>query len=165
LTAILLALFGRGQDLAVHQMCARVLVVYALVVVYIRVAGRRTFGHMATFDNVISILLGAILSRAVVGSSPFVPVIASGLVLVLLQRAAAWAAMASPRFRRLVQGEPETVYADGAFLDDRLRAHRLCREDVLEGVREQVHTGSMRGVDRVVIERNGKLAVIELEDE
>jgi uncharacterized membrane protein YcaP (DUF421 family) len=162
--SVITAVFGEGEALAVHQMCARALVVYGLVLLYIRVAGRRTFGHMATFDNLIGMLLGAILSRAVVGSSPFLPVVSAGLVIVLVQRGVAWASMASPAFRRIVQGEPETVYADGAFVEDRLRAHRLCREDVLEGVREQVHAGSMRGVDRVVIERNGKLTVLEPED-
>ena len=60
-------LFGEGEHLNPLQMACRILVIYLVALLWIRVAGRRAFGRLSTFDNVISILLGAVLSRAVVG--------------------------------------------------------------------------------------------------
>lgn len=156
----LVAIFGTGDALSVHQMLARTIVVYGILVLYLRIAGRRTFGRMATFDNTITILLGAILSRAVVGASPFVPVVVSGLAIVLLQRALAWATSRHAGLRHLLDGEPERVYADGRFHREHLRKHRLSEDDVIEAVREELNQATLDGVDEVVLERSGKLAVV-----
>ena len=64
-------LFGDGTELTTWQMADRALVTFVLALAMIRLAGRRSFGQRSPFDACTTVLLGAVLSRAVVGASPF----------------------------------------------------------------------------------------------
>ena len=70
---LLREIFGSGKDLGILQMSARALVVFVVCLVLIRLAGRRSFGMRMPFDNVMAILLGAVLSRAVTGARAAMP--------------------------------------------------------------------------------------------
>src|ERR1700761_5027241 len=87
---ILLKIFGEGKDLSALQMSCRGIVIFFVALVLIRISGRRSFGVRTPLDNIITISLGAIMSRAVVGASDFVPVIACCFAIVLLHRATGW---------------------------------------------------------------------------
>src|SRR5258708_2274464 len=101
---ILYRIFGEGKDLSTMQMCARAVVIYFIALIMLRISGRRTFGKKTAFDNTIAIILGAILSRAVVGASEFVPTVACSLALVLLHRCLAWVSLRSKTVKHLLQG-------------------------------------------------------------
>ncbi|WP_101683681.1 hypothetical protein [Cupriavidus pauculus] len=80
------AVFGAGRDLAWYQMCARAALVFVATWLLLRVAGRRTFAQKTAFDLCIVLLLGAVLSRAVVGASPLAGTLAAAVVLVFMHR-------------------------------------------------------------------------------
>jgi hypothetical protein len=72
----LIALFGEGKDLDSLQMAARATVVFFGALILIRISGRRSFGQRSPFDYVVAILLGATLSRVIVGAGPrFEPIV------------------------------------------------------------------------------------------
>ena len=83
---LIIELFGEVGDLNALQMTCRSVVAFLFTLFLIRIAGRRSFGLRAPFDNIILILLGAILGRAVVGASPFVPTLIAGFVICVLHR-------------------------------------------------------------------------------
>src|SRR5471030_2212622 len=100
----LIAVFGSGQDLDSLQMAARAAAAFIGALVCIRISGRRSFGQRSPCDSVVVILLGATLSRAIVGASPFVATVLSSLVIVACHRLLALACVRSSRFERLVDG-------------------------------------------------------------
>src|SRR5689334_16499241 len=110
---ILVQLFGDGKELTSLQMALRAVIVFIIAIVLLRLSGRRAFGIHSPFDHVISILIGAILSRAVVGASPFVPVIIASCVIVLLYRFFGWLSIKSDTFSRIIKGDPVLIYKDG----------------------------------------------------
>src|SRR6202012_3326838 len=116
----LIEIFGEGKDLTLLQMSARGVVAFFLALFLIRLSGRRSFGMHMPLDNIISIILGAILSRAVVGASDFVPVIGVCTVIVLLHRIVAWLVAHHKKMSRLVQGEKILLFRDGNFISENM---------------------------------------------
>ena len=83
-----LVLFGEGRNLDPLQMGMRSIAVFLIALTLIRLSGRRSFGQRSPFDSVVVILLGATLSRAIVGASPFIATAVASVVIVLRASAA-----------------------------------------------------------------------------
>lgn len=154
-------IFGEGRDLTVWQMSARAVVIYFITLIYIRLAGRRVFGKISTFDYVIIFTLGALLSRAIVGVSPFLPVVASALVFILLHRFIAWLCLVSPAVGRIIKGRPVCLYSNGAFNIKNMKQHLITERDAMEVVRKEMGSDSLDEVEEINLERSGELSVLK----
>ncbi len=154
-------LLGEGEDLNAGQMAARGVIVFVVAIVLIRISGRRSFGIRTPLDNVILILLGAILSRAVVGASPFLPVVVTSFVLVLLHRLLGYWVISRRRLGDVIEGEKILLFEGGAFIYDNLTRALVSEEDVLQGLRESAQAGSLETIDKIYMERNGEISVVK----
>src|SRR4051812_14540803 len=112
----LISMFGEGKDLNTLQMTCRGIVIFFLAWGLIRVSGRRSFGMRTPFDNIIVILLGAILSRAVAGASPFIPTIVASTAIVLLHRFVAFLAARYDSVSNFLEGKKIPLFKDNKFL-------------------------------------------------
>ena len=157
-------LFGEGEHLNPLQMACRMIVIYGIALLWIRIAGKRAFGKLSTFDNVISILLGAVLSRAVVGASPFFSIVVAGLVLVLLHRIVAWLCVINQGFGKLIKGESQSLYRNGTMNKKNMHANHITAHDLREEVRLEINADTLEKVKEAFIERNGKISVIKKEE-
>jgi uncharacterized membrane protein YcaP (DUF421 family) len=158
---LLIEIFGQGKELNPLQMSCRGILVFIIALVLIRLSGRRSFGLHTPLDNIITILLGAILSRAVVGVSPFVPVIVACFVIVLLHRLFGWFIVLSPKFADTLEGDKILLFENGDFIDKNMRHALLSEEDFMQGVRKSAQTEDMKKIDKVYIERNGEITAIK----
>ncbi|GAA4449796.1 DUF421 domain-containing protein [Rurimicrobium arvi] len=154
-------LWGTGKELEVHQVLLRCVAVFILVLICIRIAGRRSFGLKTPLDSIVTILLGALMSRAIVGSSPFVPVAASGILLAVLHRLFAMMMLSSPRMARMLNGTRICVYADGNFLTGNMRKALVREQDIMQGVRKTIGKESLEDVEKIYLERNGEFSIIK----
>jgi uncharacterized membrane protein YcaP (DUF421 family) len=158
---ILIKIFGEGKDLTAWQMSSRGIVVFIIALLLIRVSGRRSFGIRAPLDNIIIILLGAILSRAVVGASEFVPVIVSCFVIVVMHRCVGWLIVNSETIGRLVESDKIILYEKGKYVKQHLKRVQLTEEDVMQGVRKSALTEDLNQIKHIYIERNGEISAIK----
>jgi uncharacterized membrane protein YcaP (DUF421 family) len=154
---ILHEIFGSGKDLTILQMTARSVVVFIIALVLIRISGRRSFGLRSPLDNIITIILGAVLSRAIVGASGFLPVIASCTALVLIHRLFAYGMVHHPGFSRLVSGEKILLFKEGDFLQQNMDKGLICREEILQEVRKSAMTENLDKIEKIYMERNGEV--------
>jgi uncharacterized membrane protein YcaP (DUF421 family) len=154
-------IFGEGDHLAPLQMCVRAIIISIICLIFIRFSGRRSFGLGTPLDNVLAILLGAVMSRAVVGASPFASVVVAGAAIVCLHRLLAWFGQFSSRFGSLVKGETKVVYEHGKFITENMRYCRVTENDLMVGVRLSIHENSLDNVKAVYVERNGRISVIK----
>lgn len=156
-------LFGEGQDLTALQMGLRALVMFIVALILIRLSGRRSFGLKMPFDNVIYILLGAILSRAVTGSSPFFSVITAAIVIVLLHRGCAWIALYSDAFGCLIKGDSDILYKNGLLEKKKMKRYFITEKDLREEIRKEGNINDINKVSEIYIERDGCISVIKKE--
>ncbi|MDQ2719214.1 MAG: DUF421 domain-containing protein [Bacteroidota bacterium] len=154
-------LFGHGTDLNALQMSVRAIVIFFITLVLIRFTGMRVFGIKSAFDTCIIIMLGAVLSRAVVGASPFIPTIVAAAALVIVHKIIAHISVGHQFISHLVKGKPLSLYKDGILNDKNLRRCALSYGDVMEEVRLKLNQNSMEKIDEIFMERTGKISVIE----
>ncbi len=151
-------LFGSGSDLNPLQMVLRAAAVFVLALAMIRASGRRSFGQHRPFDACTTVLLGAVLSRAVVGASPFWATMAAGAALVLLHRAVAMASLRWGWFETLVSGDKRELVDRAGRNRSEMRKGLITERDLDEAIRKK--TGDERSlVKRAVLERDGTITV------
>lgn len=154
-------LFGEGSDLESWQMALRAVLIFFVALLLIRASGRRSFGQHTPFDACVTVLLGAVLSRAVVGASPFWATVAAGASLVFVHRALSVAIGRWPRLEDVVSGREVVVIRDGA-LDARAMGDALLTErNLREAVRRKMGRSDFSRVELAILERDGRITVIE----
>jgi uncharacterized membrane protein YcaP (DUF421 family) len=154
------SLFGHGRDLDSWQMMARALVLFFVTIALIRIGGMRTFGRKSSLDSVIVIMLGAVLSRPIVGASPAIPAVAASLVLVLVHRFGAFATASVPWLDRVVKGSAATLYEHGQLDRTAMRRAGISQADLVEAVHRHAGKPGLGDVEAVVVEASGELSVL-----
>jgi len=157
---IMTTLFGEGKDLNALQMSDRGIIMFFIALALIRISGRRSFGVRSPLDNIITISLGAVMSRAIVGASAFVPVVVCCFVIVLLHRLFGWLIAHSKAFATFIEGDKMVLFEDNAFQNERMKDALVCQEDVMQGIRKSALTEDMSGIEKVYMERNGEISAI-----
>jgi uncharacterized membrane protein YcaP (DUF421 family) len=152
-------LIGEGSDQTPYQTVIRAIIIFILALVFIRLSGRRTFGMFSPFDNVICVLLGAILGRAVVGASPFFATIIAAFVIVFLHRLFGWIALYHDGFGSLIKGNAKVIYKDGKIIRNNMKRFDITDKDLIEGIRLQGNVESLDEINSAYIERDGRISV------
>lgn len=159
----LLGLDAKADTITTSQICWRTLVVFIIALVLLRVSGRRTFASNSGQETVVKFMLGAILSRAIAGDSPFGVIVAAAAMLVLLHRALAYATYFFPAFGRLVKGE-SSVLAEGSSINHHeLRRASFSEEALQAAVRGAANLDDLAQVKTVRLEHDGNVSVVKKE--
>lgn len=157
---IMETLFGSGKSLSAMQMGLRGVAIFIIALILLRISGRRSFGIGSPLDNIVVILLGAILSRAAVGVSPFLPVVITCTIIVLLHRAVSSLKAKSSRFNTWLEGEKITLFKDGDFIQSNMSRAQLNREDIMQELRKTALTDDLNKISKIFIERNGEISIV-----
>ena len=154
-------LFGHGKDLTALQMAARAFVLFFVTLAFVRIAGMRAFGRKSSFDTIIVITLGAVLSRVIVGASPAWPTLAACAVLVILDRTIAMLTSRSELVDRLVKGRHVAVFHDGGYDERALHHAGISPRDIKQAVRKHTLHDGLDHIREVDLESSGELTIIE----
>src|SRR6266496_5851535 len=154
-------LFGRGEDLTALQMAVRSFIMFFIALALIRLGGMRIFGKRTAFDNILVIMLGAILARGVVGASPFFSAVAAAAVMVVVHKILAFLAMRHVWVGMIVKGYRRSLYKNGQFNLKNMRITSISKDDLMEGVRFEINRSDLDGVKEVYIEKNGQISVVK----
>ena len=154
-------LIGKDSDEIVWwQMVCRGTLIFLYTMVLIRFGGRRIFGKLSSFDIVVGIMLGSIMSRAITGNARFFPTLVTGTAIVALHWLLAELARRSRTLGWLIKGRPVQIIADGQLRHDQLRRTTLTEADVLEAVRSNAGLDSVAGIKAAYLERSGDVSVV-----
>ena len=158
---LFIQIFGAGKELNTLQVCARGFVIFFIALLLIRLSGRRSFALRTPLDNIISILLGAVLSRAVTGASAFVPVMSVCFLIVLLHRFFTWVLVRNKKIRELCEGKKILLFENGVFIQHNLTNALVSKEDILQAMRISLLSEDLVKVEKIYMERNGKISIVK----
>jgi uncharacterized membrane protein YcaP (DUF421 family) len=155
------SLFGSGEHLTALQMGVRSFIMFFIALALIRIGGMRIFGKKTAFDNILVIMLGAILARGVVGASPFFSTVAAAAVMVIVHKILALLALKYIWVGKIVKGIHRSLYKNGEMNTRNMRIATISKDDLMEGVRLQINSNSLEDVKEAYIEKNGQVSIIE----
>jgi len=154
-------LLGPGTtDLEWYQMLVRTLIVFILAIAFIRLSGMRTFGTSSAFDVVVSISLGAIMGRCIMGHYPFFPGLLTAGFLVCIHRLTAWLASRSPFFCKLAEGDPVLLFSNGKQEEQTKKKYNITDNEMMAAIHEQ-SLDSFEKVKTIWLEHDGVISVIK----
>lgn len=148
-----------GEAIRWDQMCFRGFVIFAIGLVFVRVAGERVFGKWGALDILLAIIIGSNLSRTITGGAPFVPTLCATAVLIALHAALAYAAVLWPALGSWLKGRPTQLILDGLVDQRALRRHAVGQGDLQQALRRAGQT-EPSAVRAAFLERNGDISVI-----
>jgi len=137
----------------------RTLILYTLVIVAIRLMGKREIGQLQPFELVVIIMiseLAAIPSENV--GIPLLSGIIPILVLLLTSLTLAWVSLKSEQARAIICGTPSILIERGKILEQELKRNRYNLTDLLEELRIK-NVPNISDVEFAVLETNGQLSV------
>lgn len=139
--------------------------IYLFLLVLFRLAGRRTFAEMTSFDFVLLLVIGEATQQALLGDdfsvvNAFIVIITLISIDILFSLAKSY----MPKLDRFIEGQPMIVVEHGKPLLQRLRRARISVDDVLGAARELRGLEHIRQIKFAVLEPNGNISIIP-EDE
>ena len=138
---------------------------FFIALILLRAAGARVFSRKSAFDQVIAIMLGAVLSRGITGASPFGQTVVAGIVMMFIYRLTGWLSERNNGFERIVKGDPVLLYKDGNFNRKKMQQCMITEEDIKESVRLELQEPDLRNVAEVLLEINGRLSFVKRKGE
>lgn len=138
--------------------------VYFLLIVSVRLMGKREIGQLQPADLVMTILISEIAVMPIDNKDvPFFESIAVMLFLVAIEILMSFVTLKLPKLRHLVQGNSLIVINDGKIDEKALKKMRLTVDDLVEGLRLK-DAFDISEVEYAYVETNGQLSV-KIKDE
>lgn len=134
--------------------------IYAMVIVYTRLAGVRSFAKMSGFDFAMTIATGSVFASTAMSPSVPLPVGATVMgCLFLIQWGLARGRVLWPGLSQLIDNEPILVMAEGHILQENLRRSGVTRDDLMSKLRE-ANALQLSHVRAVIVETTGDVTVL-----
>lgn len=139
----------------------RATAIYFILLVLMRLMGKRSLGQITNFDFILLIIIGQAIQYGLVGTNysvthAYVLAATLGGLHLLMTRI-------SHRFEKVarwVNGAPLIVVEHGKLLEHRAHKAGVTKEDVLESARQSQGLSRMDQIKYAVIERSGTISVI-----
>ena len=131
----------------------RALGVYVLMLLVIRLLGKRTVGNFAAFDLLVALMLGEVVDEIIYGDGSIAQGVVAIGVVAAAQYGNSWLSYWDHGFDALLEGKPTPIVRDGKMVRDGMRAERINAKGVMHELR-------LQGVDDI---EEVKLAMVEVD--
>ena len=142
----------------------RPLAVYTVILVVLRLVGKREIGELAPGDLVVLLLLSETLQGAMMASNDS---LLGGLLAAAVLLCANWvvgALTARHRpFEQLINGNPTILVYKGRSLEANMRREHISRAELDSQLRKQ-GIFNINDIDIAILEPNGELSVRRVEE-
>ncbi len=137
----------------------RAVVVYAFVVVALRLAGKRELGQLNSLDLVVLLFLSNILQNSIIGNDVSITGgVIGAATLLLVNYATIRVLFLFPAIDRVVEGDATVLIENGRLISQNLRKELLTEEELIVACHKQ-GLYSLDEVERAYLEPGGAITI------
>ena len=137
----------------------RSVIIYLIVVLAVRIMGKRQIGELNPHEFVITILISAVATIPIQESSiPLSYSVLPIMVFVSLEVLESAISIKFPAFSAFIDGKPVFVIKNGKIQQKELRKLRFSSEDLNDALRQK-DIFDISEVENAIVETNGSLSV------
>jgi len=146
------------------QIVLRTGVIYLLVLIGVRLSGKREVGQMTPFDLTLLLLLSNSVQNAMTGpDTSLMGGAIAACTLLILNYLVAEVSGTNRRFRRLIQGQPSLLVHDGKMIEAHLAREHVSVDELHRALREH----GINSIDQValsVLEVDGSISCLKYDE-
>jgi uncharacterized membrane protein YcaP (DUF421 family) len=147
-------------ELSVAEKILRPVLVYVVLVIVVRLAGRRELAKLNSFDLIVLLMLANTVQNATIGNDNSM---VGGLIgvsaLLLANYVVVRFLYRHPRVEHLLEGGPTVLIRDGRVIRRNLAREAISEEELMEAIRKQ-GLGAAMDVAEAVLETGGAISVV-----
>ena len=156
-------LFPAGAHVAL-QIALRTGVIYLVVLIGVRLCGKREVGQMTPFDLTLLLLLSNSVQNAMTGpDTSLIGGVVAASTLLLLNYLVGTLSGSSRRFRRVVQGEPSLLIHDGKAIESHMAKEHVSMDELQRALREH-GICNVHDVALAVLEVDGSISCMKYDE-
>jgi uncharacterized membrane protein YcaP (DUF421 family) len=142
----------------------RTTVIYLVVLIGVRLSGKREVGQMTPFDLTLLLLLSNAVQNAMTGpdTSVWGGVVAAGTLLIM-NYVIAEVAGVNRRFRKFVEGQPSLLIHDGKIISAHMAKEHVSADELHRALREH-GIADYKDVALAVLEVDGSISCLKYDD-
>ena len=138
----------------------RVVVIYLLIVVGLRLLGKREFGQLSPLELVTLLLIPEIVSNAIQGQHFSITHAVVGVsTLFVMVFLTSLLGARSRRFQQILDGSPRVLVHDGKLIPESLMAERVTTDEVMSEMRK-AGCDHLSEVRWAILETDGKISIV-----
>jgi uncharacterized membrane protein YcaP (DUF421 family) len=143
------------------ELIVRSVVVYAFLLVILRITGKRQVGQLAPFDLVLLLVLSnAVQNSMNGGDNSLVGGLISAATLIALNYAVGYGTFRSKRLESIIEGRPQVLIHNGHLFQDVMAGSQLTHHE-LEAALRQAGCANIGDCHSAILENNGSVSVVQ----
>lgn len=138
---------------------ARGLFVYVLMLIVIRILGKRTVGNFTAFDLLVALMLGEVVDEIIYGDVTMTQGVVAILVIAAAKYVTAWLSYFDHGINKWIEGQPREVVKHGKLQRDAMR-HELVNDLEVYAALRLNGISDIREVKSATMEVDGQISVV-----
>jgi uncharacterized membrane protein YcaP (DUF421 family) len=156
-------LYPAGAQVAL-QIALRTGVIYLVVLIGVRLSGKREVGQMTPFDLTLLLLLSNSVQNAMTGpDTSLIGGIVAASTLLLVNYLVGTLSGTSRVFRRVVEGQPSLLIHDGKPIESHMEKEHVSTDELERALREH-GIADVRDVALAVLEVDGSISCLKYDE-
>jgi uncharacterized membrane protein YcaP (DUF421 family) len=146
------------------EIVLRTVIIYLVVLIGVRLSGKREVGQMTPFDLVLLLLISNSVQNAMTGPDTSVlGGIAAAVTLLLMNYLIAELSGGNRRFRKFVEGQPSLLIHDGQIIDAHMAKEHVSMDELERALREH-GINDYHEVALAVLEVDGSISCLKYDE-
>jgi len=146
------------------QIVLRTTAIYLVVLIGVRLSGKREVGQMTPFDLTLLLLISNAVQNAMTGpDTSVVGGVTAAATLLILNYLVAELSGGNRRFRKLVEGQPTLLIHDGKIISAHMAKEHISMDEMQRALREH-GIASYHDVALAVLEVDGSISCLKYDE-